>query len=146
MHVSTTHELTLAIVGLERKAVRDTVLPSGKTILRGSHLAVDSSLMWSSDVYSNPEDFNARRFLDLREQHGPTHVFTASSREHNTFGMGKHICPGRFFADSELKVCLAQVLLKYDFRFADGHVGDPLYLGFSPIVAPGARVEVRRRR
>ncbi|CAD0114102.1 unnamed protein product [Aureobasidium uvarum] len=135
-----------AIVDLERKALSDTTLPNGVTIPRGSHLAVDASLMWSPDVHTNPKAFDGHRYLSLREKTGsPVYAFTASSKEHATFGLGRSVCPGRFLADTELKLCLAQILLKYDFRLQEGYKSSSMYMGFYPIVDPVAKVEVRRR-
>lgn len=134
-------------VGLERKALRDTFLPDGTVIPAGTHIAVDSSLMWDANVHASPEKFDGRRFLTLRESTGnPTHIFTASSKEHNTFGMGRSMCPGRFFADVELKLCLAHMLLDYEFRLEEGYTSTPMYSGVYPVVDPVARVEVRRVR
>ncbi|KAL2067505.1 hypothetical protein VTL71DRAFT_1930 [Oculimacula yallundae] len=134
-----------ALVGLERKALRDTVLPDGTKIPRGSHIAIDSSPMWSPEIYANPERFDGHRYLKLREATGaPTYVFTASSSDHNTFGMGRFMCPGRFFADTELKLCLAHILLDFDFRLREGSVPNKIISGFYPMVDPFVKLEVRR--
>lgn len=93
--------------------------------------------MWNPDCHASPESFNARRYIDKG-------AFTASSKEHNVFGMGRHMCPGRFFADTELKLCLAHMLLEYDFRLQAGYVSQSGYYGTFPMVDPGAKVEVRR--
>ena len=103
--------------------------------------------MWNAGVYAAPERFDGHRYSMLRESTGaPAHAFTASSKEHNTFGMGRYMCPGRFFADVELKLCLAHMLLKYEFRLQAGYTSRPTYSGFYPIVDPVAKVEVRRLR
>ena len=126
--------------------MRDTILPNGVKIPRGTHIAVDASLMWSSDIYASPEEFDGNRYLKLREKTGSAiYSFAASSKEHITFGLGRSVCPGRFFADTELKLCLAQILLKYDFRLKEGYVSKSIYMGFYPVVDPVAQVEVRRR-
>jgi len=40
------------------------------------------------------------------------HLFVTSSPESLTWGYRNHSCPGRFFADSELKVILIELLRK----------------------------------
>ena len=101
--------------------------------------------MWDANVYDAPEKFDGHRYLVLRESTGASaHAFTASSKEHNTFGMGRFMCPGRFFADVELKLCLAHMLLNYEFRLEEGYTSRPIYSGFYPLVDPVAKVEVRR--
>ncbi|KAI5206533.1 hypothetical protein E4T38_03806 [Aureobasidium subglaciale] len=135
-----------ASVGLERKALRDTMMPDGVKIPAGTHIAVDASLMWSPEVYASPETFDARRYLDLREKTGsPAHAFTATSKEHITFGQGRSVCPGRFFAETDMKLCLAQILLKYDFRLEETYKSTSIVMGFYPVVDPFVKVEVRRR-
>ena len=37
-----------------------------------------------------------------------------------SFGYGKQACPGRFLAVRQLKLVLAKLLLRYDFRWASG--------------------------
>ncbi|KAI2896354.1 hypothetical protein CBS63078_5645 [Aspergillus niger] len=132
-------------VGLERKVIRETALPDGTRIPQGSHIMVDSSDMWSAEVHDNPEAYDGYRFLKRRQAGDKASQFVQSSREHNVFGGGRHICPGRFFASNELKLCLAHVLLKYDFRLKDGYCSRPMRFGVYASVDPVAQLEVRRR-
>lgn len=125
--------------------IRDTTLPDGTIIFKGTHLNVDSREMFSSDLYDTPEEFDPWRFLRRRQAGTPASQFVQSSREHNSFGVGKHQCPGRFFAANELKLCLVHILLSYDLRMESGYETKPLRYGFMPIADPTARVEVRRR-
>jgi cytochrome P450 len=125
--------------------IRDTKLPDGTVVPKGTHINVDLRDMFSADVYDKPQDFDPRRFVKRREAGVPASQFAQSSREHNSFGVGKHQCPGRFFAANELKLCLIHILLSYDIRIEKGYETKPLQYGFLPIVDPMARVEVRRR-
>lgn len=36
------------------------------------------------------------------------------------FGFGTHACPGRFFAAHEAKLMMCHLLLKYDWKVAEG--------------------------
>jgi cytochrome P450 len=138
--------LTFRAVSLERKALRDVMLPDGRKIPRGTQIAVDASLMWSPDVYDFPDRFDGHRFVKHRDAGGTSFAFTSTSKDHVTFGMGRAICPGRFFAESELKLCLAQILLDYDLRLTEGYIPRSFYAGFYPVVDPFAKIEVRRLR
>lgn len=88
-------------------------------------------------------------FLRMRHQggtRGPSVApFVSSTREHNAFGAGKFICPGRFFVANEIKLALAHVLLKYEMRLTDGHRPRDLQNGFYPSSDLQVKVEVRRR-
>jgi cytochrome P450 len=59
--------------------------------------------------------------------------------------MGKHQCPGRFFAGSKLKLCLAEIMLQYDIRLKEGYSPQAIQTGFITISDPFAQLEVRRR-
>ena len=143
--VCSNHRTVAPPVGLERKVIRDTTLPDGTRIPEGSHVMVDSSDMWSPEVHEEPESYDGYRFLKRRRAGHKATQFVQSSREHNVFGGGRHICPGRFFASSELKLCLAHILTKYDVRLKDGYRSAPIPSGFYAIVDPAAQLEVRRR-
>lgn len=125
--------------------IRDTTLPDGRTIPKGSHLMVDSSDMWSSEVHKQPDTFDGYRFVKRRQTGDKASSYVQSSREHNVFGSERHICPGRFFAGTELKICLAHILLKYDIQLKEGYVSAPLQFGAYVVIDPFANFEVRRR-
>ena len=36
------------------------------------------------------------------------------------WGTGRHGCPGRHLASHEIKIVIANLLLTYDFKFAEG--------------------------
>ncbi|KAK4203155.1 putative cytochrome P450 E-class, group IV, partial [Triangularia verruculosa] len=137
--------LSAGLVVLERSALRDTVLPDGKVIPRGSQIMVDSTNIWDSTVYPNPDQFDGHRFLRKREAGDTTSQFVQSSQDFHVFGGGRHICPGRFFASNELKLALAHVLLKYDIRLAAGCDPKPIMNGFYAMTDPIVQLEVRRR-
>jgi cytochrome P450 len=130
---------------LERLVIHDTRLPDGTVLKKGTHIAIDSREMYDPSKFENPEEFDAWRFYKRRQAGDNTSLFVQSSPEHAQFGMGKHLCPGRFFAGSELKLCLAQIILNYDIRLKDGCLGKPMQFGFLSATDPYTQLEVRRR-
>jgi len=56
------------------------------------------------------------------------------------------ISPGRFFADSQLKITLAHLVLNYDLRMANERAGRPrtFYVNVAG-VCPEANILVKRR-
>ncbi|KAJ7066321.1 cytochrome P450 [Mycena amicta] len=77
--------------------------------------------------YDNPDQFDGFRFAKEREAQlaredfdSNKHVFgkqmITTAPEHLAFGTGKHACPGRFFAATELKAMLAHLVLEYDIK------------------------------
>ncbi|KAI1205902.1 ent-kaurene oxidase [Annulohypoxylon truncatum] len=71
--------------------------------------------------------------------------FTSISDAAMNFGLGKHACPGRFFAASEIKMVLAYLLLNYDVRLRDGE-GRPPPNMFMMTRSPSTTAEVLFRR
>ncbi|PIA97953.1 Fumitremorgin C monooxygenase [Cercospora beticola] len=133
------------IAGPERLVIRDTRLPDGILLARGSHIAVDQSGMRSPGNYSEPEKFDGYRFYKMREAGDERTAFASSTKEHSVFGIGKYICPGRFLAAVEIKLCLAHILLKYDVRFREGYKPQSAKLGIVNMVDIAAQIEVGRR-
>ncbi|KAJ5369475.1 hypothetical protein N7509_014087 [Penicillium cosmopolitanum] len=134
-----------SLVNLERKVLRDVVLPNGMTIPRGTNIAVDSSMMWDPAIYPDPFVYDGYRFLRLRESGNTGAALASSSPEHIAFGIGKPICPGRFFASNEVKIALAKILLTYDVRLPEGTKPKVVEMGFEMLSDLSAKLEIRKR-
>lgn len=143
---SSTNSFLLLTANLERRSLKDITLPDGTKIPRGTNVSVDSSRMWDPTVYGDDAGkFDGFRFLRLRNEGAPATSMVSSSPEQFTFGMGKSICPGRFFVHNEVKVALASILLEYDVKLADGYTPKFVEFGFEIVADPAPKVEVRRR-
>ncbi|KAJ5659892.1 cytochrome P450 [Penicillium longicatenatum] len=115
------------------------------TIPRGTNIAVDSSMMWDPAIYPDPFVYDGHRFLRLRESGNTGAALASSSPEHIAFGIGKPICPGRFFASNEVKIALAKILLTYDVRLPKGFKPKVVEMGFEMLSDLGAKLEIRKR-
>ncbi|KAJ5375854.1 Cytochrome P450 [Penicillium concentricum] len=135
-----------SLVNLERKALQDIILPNGLTIPRGTNVAVDSSMMWDPAIYPDPASYNAYRFLRLRKSGNSAAALASTSPAHIAFGIGKPICPGRFFASNEVKIAVAKILLTYDIRIPEGMTPKIIELGFEILSDPAAKLEIRKRK
>lgn len=125
--------------------LRDVVLPNGMTIPRGTNIAVDSSMMWDPAIYPDPFVYDGYRFLRLRESGNTGAALASSGPEHIAFGIGKPICPGRFFASNEVKIALAKILLTYDVRLPEGTKPKVVEMGFEMLSDLSAKLEIRKR-
>lgn len=101
--------------------------------------------MWDSTIYPNPSSYDGYRFLRLRQSGNPTAALASTSPKHIAFGIGKPICPGRFFVTNEIKIALARILLDYEVRIPDGFKPKVVELGFEMLSDPQAKLDVRRR-
>ncbi|KAF2966816.1 hypothetical protein GQX73_g6755 [Xylaria multiplex] len=71
--------------------------------------------------------------------------FTSIGDTNQNFGLGKHACPGRFFAAQEIKLILSHLLLNYDIKLRDGEAR-PKPLVFMMTKSPSQTAEVLFRR
>ncbi|KAI1130931.1 cytochrome P450 [Nemania abortiva] len=137
-----------------------THLPSGTSIL--TPLA---GISLDERYFPSPEVFDGLRFWKLQQQQrssspsptrssSPTpssqpaatrNQFTSIGDADQNFGLGKHACPGRFFAAQEIKVILSYLLLNYDIKLRDGE-GRPKPLVFMMTKSPSQTAEVLFRR
>ncbi|KAH8554539.1 cytochrome P450 [Umbelopsis sp. PMI_123] len=103
-------------VGFRHKAMKDTVLPSGITIPKGTTVGLSVY-----DAHTDPElqdigtngipltELDPLRFVGRRSKKS-----TAVGPDLLVFGVGFHSCPGRYFASQEIRYLLACILEKYD--------------------------------
>lgn len=130
-----------------RQALVDVTLSDGTKIPKGHKVAVSTDRMRDPNIYENPETFDGYRFLRMRErgQEAASQLVTTSIN-HLGFGHGEHGCPGRFFAASEAKIVIAQLLLKYDLRLESDAEPVLQRFGFAEEADPKLKVLVKRRR
>lgn len=133
---------------MRRLAQEEIKLSDGTVIPKGAFLVVSNDRMWDPNTYSDPETFDPYRFLKLRETagHETSAQLVSPSPEHMAFGFGRHACPGRFFAANEIKIALCHILLKYEFKLAEGCEPRARKNGLSLNVDPLAKIAIRRRR
>ncbi|RDW65201.1 hypothetical protein BP5796_09893 [Coleophoma crateriformis] len=101
-------------------------------------------------------EFYPWRFSDLRTQPGEQtrHMHVSSDNDDTAFGVGRHACPGRFFASNEIKMVVVELLKRYDLgvgpqgQGAGGEFTRPKLLEFNTFYAPDpdAKIYVRNRQ
>lgn len=133
---------------MQRLVEKTIKLSDGTTIPKNTLLYVSSERMWDESIYPNPDQFDPYRFLRLRQT--PGHEASAQlitpTPEHLGFGLGRHACPGRFFAANEMKVALCHILLKYDIKMAkEWEDPPPLRREVVLLADPRAEMVIRRR-
>ncbi|KAJ5345158.1 hypothetical protein N7452_003162 [Penicillium brevicompactum] len=137
----------LSLATFRRMAMDDIELNDGSKIAKGTGLMITNDKMWDSKVYEDPETFDPYRFVKLRQVPGyeRSASLVSVSPEHMGFGYGTHACPGRFFAVNEVKIALCHILLKYEFKLAEGMIPQFKRHGIVIQTDMSARIMVRRR-
>ncbi|OKL56052.1 hypothetical protein UA08_08613 [Talaromyces atroroseus] len=74
-------------------------------------------------VYADPQSFDPERFLPPRNEPDPMS---------DVFGYGRRICPGRFFADSNLYLNIVQSLATFNISHAVGEDGKEIEVDVKP--------------
>ncbi|KAL9616953.1 MAG: hypothetical protein Q9160_008223 [Pyrenula sp. 1 TL-2023] len=138
----------VALAIMNRYVKEDATLPNGVTIPKGSQTSIITDMMRSEKTYNNAKQWDPYRFYNLRRQ--PTQEqkaqLVSATETHIAFGLGKHACPGRFFAAHELKIMLAHILLKYDIEFIGADKSRVRVVGTDVFADNTPRVQVHRRK
>ncbi|KAJ6459072.1 cytochrome P450 [Mycena sanguinolenta] len=142
-------------VALTRKVVAKDgfKFSDGTFIPFGSYLATSGrAVQHDPENYDRPEIFDGFRFARMREeieQNTDHAVFKnhmiSISPTHLAFGYGRHACPGRFFAATELKAMLAHILITYDVKSDEGRPGEYSF-GRVRALNPTTKILIRKRQ
>ncbi|KAF7354785.1 hypothetical protein MSAN_01392700 [Mycena sanguinolenta] len=124
----------------------------GTTIPHGAFLTVSSiPVQYDPDHYEHPNVFDGLRFFRMRDesaQEGGTFTrhMVSTSADHLVFGHGRHACPGRFFAATQIKAMIAYILINYDVRSETAGVRPPEQCwGLLRWPNPWGRIWLRKR-
>lgn len=136
------------IVPLRGLVTEDIKLSDGLVLPKGTYAGVSTHIHWDPDVYPDPNRWDGRRFWRMREAGGAEHKaqMTSSHPEHMGFSIGRHICPGRFFAVHEVKVVLCHILLNYDWKIKDGCTPQIRNFAWSLGADSSAWISIRKRK
>ncbi|KAK1558225.1 cytochrome P450 [Colletotrichum navitas] len=137
------------LAAFRRRALADVTTNDGFVIKKGTMISTDiRRTHFSTDIYQDPSKWNPYRYIDMRKsgQENQAHLVSTSDK-HNGFGYGIHACPGRFFAANELKIALAHMLLKYDWKLPEDAKNLPVMaMGSNLILNPATKFLFRRRQ
>lgn len=147
---------TFMTSALERTVVaKDGITtPDGLYLKRGNIVGVPAlPVHHDPTIYHDPNSFVPFRFLrptgeDMQQRQSEDRK-TRSTNTVDTsltflsFGHGRHVCPGRFFAANEIKLLLACIALKYDIEPLERR---PEPVPYGSTMTPNPKVSLRVRR
>ncbi|GJE97794.1 cytochrome P450 [Phanerochaete sordida] len=129
-----------------RRVLRPVTLSDGTFLPTGTTFTTPTlATHLDEENYEDAAQFDALRFykpeLKVQQQ------LTTTAADFMTFGHGRFACPGRFFAQNELKAMMAYMLVHYDMRPEhEGVRPANVYKGLSVLPDAKARVLFRKRR
>jgi cytochrome P450 len=100
-------------------------LGKGITLADGSYIpphtfmeAPIEAIHHDPNIYSDPDTFDPYRFYNMRQnaEDAGKHQFVTLGNDVLSFGVGRHACPGRFFAANEIKLILINLLRQFDIE------------------------------
>ena len=117
-----------------RMVTEDVRLDDRYLLKKGAFLMMPTQAMHFDKSAWGPtvNEFDAERFIDSKLR---TKIHAGAFR---TFGGGVNLCPGRFFAMTEILSLLAMLALRYDITPVSGEwfAPEPDYANMSSIVTP----------
>jgi hypothetical protein len=140
---------TATVISFQRKTLKPITLSDGTYLPANTYLFSPSTAI-SADpsVYRNPDEFDGLRFYKMRQRTPEDDmryqlISTGNTQMH--FGIGRHACPGRWFASHEIKLILAAFLSKYDIKLKEGE-SRPKNFIFQIMNSPNPNAEVLIRK
>lgn len=139
----------VSLVTCTRVCISDFTLPTGQLLPKGTHIGVATVCASVDPVnFEDPLTFDGLRFYKLRQleenKNGFQYVSTAVNQL--DFGLGDHTCPGRFYANYELKIMLSKILKLWDFKFPEGISTRQKDMNVGIISRPNATASLMFRR
>jgi hypothetical protein len=148
LYVSTWQETLrhISASGAIRQVKTDSLLSNTYVLKAGSSIQMPAGVLhqspstWGTDVGT----FNARRFLKINDL--PREQRKAQTSSYISFGGGKHLCPGRHLAATEVLSFVATLLLGYEFEGFKMLAQQPVKIGAGVKKPKGElRMVVKRR-
>ncbi|THH27110.1 hypothetical protein EUX98_g7079 [Antrodiella citrinella] len=121
-----------------------TFIPKGTLVSATSRAA-----HFDEENYDNPDAFDPWRFANMETEGSEVlrNQVVNAHPEFLTFGLGRHACPGRFFASTELKSVLANFVYTYDMKMPkEGVVPSPTWFMTNIVPSRTADVMFRKRQ
>jgi cytochrome P450 len=127
--------LNVSIIATFRKALCDTEFSNGMQIPKGRICFINANQVNCEDsTYQNTgNEYLPERWLATPNVHS-----YSVSPSFSTFGYGRHACPGRYYAASQLKTMMAWLVRSFDLTTQSGRRPLNIYraLEYTPIAEP----------
>jgi len=102
-----------------RRVLKPFTFSDGTCIPIGTRIAIAAhSTHLDEAIYPEAKTFQGFRFTTMNK--GQSSQMVTASQDYLPFGVGRHMCPGRFFTVVVMKVMMTYVLMNYDIKLREG--------------------------
>jgi cytochrome P450 len=110
----------LGLTGFTRMTMENGItLPDGSYVPPHTFMeAPIEAIHRDPSIYKNADTFDPYRFYNMRkkDEDAGKHQFVTLGTGVLSFGIGRHACPGRFFAANEIKLIVINILRNFDME------------------------------
>lgn len=123
---------------------------NGLHIPEGANVCIPGHRIMRDDaIYPNADGFDGFRHqlpyhLIVQKTVDPIRSMSTTGAEYLEFGLGVHACPGRFLAETLLRVAMRHLLEKFDVEVVGKGREEPPRVWNLPAGPVGASVRIRR--
>ncbi|KAH8892368.1 putative cytochrome P450, partial [Thozetella sp. PMI_491] len=147
-------------ISVRRKVLEPFTFQDGTHILPGDVVCVPmQAMMLDEEVYPDSAAFDPLRFVTPVDDHDnyeisaenmPSTVrntsrFTDSDFAYPLWGLGKHSCPGRYYASMILKIFVAHIITHYEIKLPEQHASRTFHFRSAIIPKASSSLLFRRR-
>lgn len=122
------------------------ITPDGTYLPRGTRVTIAVGYAMRDPEFAGidgPEHYDPFRFAKSQGPASKRPGMTNVSDSFLSFGLGKHACPGRFFAGQEMKMLLGHLLINYEIETLKERPKDK---PFASVAVPDGKATIRVRR
>ncbi|OJD29368.1 cytochrome p450 [Diplodia corticola] len=132
-------------ISVRRQAIKPFTFSDGTAVRAGEVACVPlNAIMRDTQRYQDGLTFDGMRFVE-QSKVSKAEGFCSSTADYPLWGLGNHTCPGRFYAARILKIAVAQIVLEYDIKMADGQE-DSRYFNWRCSTIPHAKTTMLFRK
>ncbi|KAF8799220.1 cytochrome P450 [Phlegmacium glaucopus] len=135
----------LSAAAAYRRVLKPFTFSDGTCVPVGARIAIAAhSTHLDEAIYPEAKTFQGFRFVTMDK--GPSSQMVTASQDYLPFGVGRHMCPGRFFTVVVMKVMMTHVLMNYDIKLGKGEQPTESWFVTENLANGSAAVLFRKRK
>ncbi|PSN59696.1 cytochrome P450 [Corynespora cassiicola Philippines] len=129
-----------------RKAVKPFTFSDGTKIEKDDVVCIPlEAFMKDQKRYASGQQFDAFRHISA-ESTTSQNRFSETSKDFPLWGLGRHACPGRYYASRLMKLTVVHLLTQYETDRAGEDTRQSRFFSWRTSILPGSACKIRIRR